>query len=57
MTASSAGLTSATATTLVGPGAATKLVYTTAPPASTSTGSTFGVVVAEQDVFGNVETA
>ena len=57
LTAASAGLTSATANTTVSPGAATKLVYTTAPPASTTAGSTFSVVVAEQDAIGNVETA
>ena len=56
LTASSGALTPATATTTVGPGAAAKLVYTTAPPASTTAGATFTVVVAEQDAFGNVET-
>ena len=55
LTGSSAGLTSATANTIV-TGAPTKLVYTTAPPAATTAGATFGIVVAEQDVFGNTET-
>ena len=54
LTASSAGLTSATATTLV-IGPASRLVYTTAPPASTTAGSTFTVVVTEQDAVGNTE--
>ena len=56
LTASSGALTPATATTTVSPGVATKLVYTTAPPGSTTAGATFTVVVAEQDAFGNVET-
>ena len=55
LTASSAGLTSATANTTVA-GIATKLVYTTAPPTSTAAGTPFSVVVAEQDTFGNTET-
>jgi trimeric autotransporter adhesin len=57
LTASSAGLTSATSMTTVSAGTASKLVYTTAPPASASAGSTFTVVVAEQDAFGNLESA
>ena len=55
LTGSSSGLTSATANTTVA-GAPAKLVYTTAPPAAATAGATFGVVVAEQDVFGNTET-
>ena len=57
LTASSGGLTSATATTSVSAGTPTKLVYTTAPPAATTAGATFTVVVAEQDAFGNTESA
>ena len=57
LTASSTGLTSATATTTVSAGTATKLVYTTAPPATTTVGTTFTVVVAEQDGYGNTELA
>ena len=57
VTASSGSLTPATSTTSVSPGAATTLVYSTAPPATTTTGSTFTVVVTEKDAFGNTETA
>ena len=57
LTASSGTLTSATATTVVSPGTVTKLVYTTAPPASTTVGTTFSVVVAAQDAYGNLESS
>ncbi|MGP8163288.1 MAG: beta strand repeat-containing protein, partial [Acidimicrobiales bacterium] len=57
LTASSSGLTSATATTTVLPASASKLVFTTSPPASTTAFSTFSVVVAEEDALGNTETS
>lgn len=41
----------------VSPGTATKVVFTTAPPASTATNVTFATTVAEEDAHGNVETA
>ncbi len=56
LTAASGALTHAVATTNVAPGVATKLVYTTAPPAATTAGTTFTVVVAEQDADGNTLT-
>ena len=40
----------------INPGAATKLVYTTSPPSSTTAGATFSVAVAEEDSYNNVET-
>ena len=57
LTATSFGLTPATATTIVGAGPPSKLVFTTSPPATTSQGTTFGVTVAEEDALGNVELA
>jgi hypothetical protein len=56
VTASSGTLTTATSTTTVGAGAATKLVYQTAPPSTATAGNTFSVVVYEEDTYGNVET-
>ncbi len=56
LTASSGTLAHAVATTTVGAGTATKLLYTTTPPPTTTAGATFSVVVTEEDAFGNVET-
>jgi hypothetical protein len=56
LTASSGSLTTATSNTTVSPGSATKLIYSTAPPSSTSAGTTFSVVVAEQDAYSNTVT-
>lgn len=41
----------------VSAGAATKVVFTSPPPASTATNLTFSTTVAEEDAHGNVETA
>ena len=56
LTAASSGLTSATVKTTVSPASANKLVFTTSPPASAAVFSTFSVVVAEEDAYGNTET-
>ena len=54
LTAAATGLASATATThVIGP--ATKLVYTTPPPATVPAGTAFSVTVAEEDVAGSTE--
>jgi pantothenate kinase type III len=47
----------ATAPIAVGPTAATRLVVTVRPPASVTAGSGFGLMVAAEDAFGNVETS
>ncbi|HLK46125.1 MAG TPA: hypothetical protein VKT18_09045, partial [Acidimicrobiales bacterium] len=57
LTASSGALSPATATTAVSPGKATKLVYTTPPPSATNAGALFSATVAEQDAYGNLESA
>ena len=57
--AAASGLTSGiTGTVTVGPGAATKLVFTTSPSASTAAGTAFAVppVVTIQDALGNTVT-
>src|SRR6202035_2367714 len=50
------GSLTATATTTVNAGPTTTLAFTTAPPASANAGSTFGVVISEQDAYGNTES-
>ncbi|MGP8162400.1 MAG: hypothetical protein ACLQAN_01235, partial [Acidimicrobiales bacterium] len=37
-------------------GPASQLVFTTSPPAATTAGTTFSMVVTEEDAFGNTET-
>jgi hypothetical protein len=56
LTASATGKTPATATTAVNAAAKTKLVYVTPPPSSVAAGTTFSVIVNEEDQFNNIET-
>jgi FKBP-type peptidyl-prolyl cis-trans isomerase 2 len=56
LTAASPGLNPATSTSVtVTAGPATHLVITTAPPARLTAGAGFGLVVAAEDAFGNVD--
>ncbi|HXZ82226.1 MAG TPA: hypothetical protein VED84_00565 [Acidimicrobiales bacterium] len=58
LTATDGSLTPATSSAFsVGPSTPTQLVYTTSPPSAIGAGSTFSVVVAEEDAYGNIETA
>ncbi len=57
LTAASAGLTGATSNAFnITPGAATKLVFTAQPPASSQSGAAFGATVTVQDAAGNTVT-
>ena len=55
--ATDGSLTSATSSAFtVGPSVPTQLAFTTSPPATTTAGTKFSVVVAEEDSYGNTET-
>ncbi len=55
LTASASGLPAVTSSSIsIGPGAASKLVYTTEPPASGMEGTAFGAVVQIEDAGGNL---
>jgi hypothetical protein len=57
LAASSGGLSGATSAAFtIAAGAATQLAFTTEPPASTSAGAGFGVVVTARDSLGNTAT-
>ena len=57
LSASSGNLAPGTSTAIaVSAAAASQLVVTTAPPASVTAGTGFGMVVAAEDSFGNVAT-
>ena len=47
---------SPSAAVVINPATAAKLAYATAPPASTTAGTSFSVVVNEEDTYNNIET-